>query len=634
VSGAGFPEVFTKEQRNIDMQHQDLVAPALAAIIAPVVSASVVVGSAPRLAVGDVKGGTAVLVASPATGIGTVTVEISEDASFSAITHALTLEVTDPLLPGKATVSDLIPGARYFLRASSAGVTRSGAFTAGATGFDAPSPLRGVRFGVTGDWRGDVGIYNAILNADERSLDFFVKLGDTVYADVASPAVPVPQCQTIAEFRAKHVENYAPAHGIDPWGDLAASTATFSMIDDHEVTNDFDGGAYDPVNGWFNQGSLYVNGLQAFEEHNAIAPATWNLPGDARMDGRPMLYRSFKWGRDAAVFMVDARSFRDASLPPVANPFDPAQVTAFLTASFNPARTMLGQPQLARLLQDLAAAQAAGVTWKFVMTSMPMQNFGPLAGEDRWEGYAAERAFLLGQIMQAGIRNVVFVTADFHGTIVNDITVPNPVNPAQQLFTGMFEIITGSVAYSAPAGPTFASLGLSTGVLTQQQFAYYQTLPNPAKDAFIQNVLDGVVSQYGYSPTGIQDPSISESFTVGGPVAAHHYGWTEFEVDAATKALSLTTWGVDWYTPAEAAADPQAIIARPITVRQRFTVAPQAAPCTGDLTGDRVVDGADIAEMLGAWGAGAGSPSDLNGDGTVDGSDLALLLSTWGSCPA
>jgi phosphodiesterase/alkaline phosphatase D-like protein len=106
-------------------------------------------------------------------------------------------------------------------------------------------------------------------------------------------------------------------------------------------------------------------------------------------------------------------------------------------------------------------AQARGVTWKFLMTSMPFQNFGPLEGQDRWEGYAAERAFIMQQAAALGITNLVFVTADFHGTIVNDLTVPNPANPTQQLFTGMFEIITGSVAYSAPAGPTFAQLGLA-----------------------------------------------------------------------------------------------------------------------------------------------------------------------------
>jgi len=224
------------------------------------------------------------------------------------------------------------------------------------------------------------------------------------------------------------------------------------------------------------------------------------------------------------------------------------------------------------------------------------------------------------------------VTADFHGTIVNDVTVPNPVNPQQQLYTGMFEIITGSVAYSAPAGPTFAQLGVSTGVLNAQQYAYYLTLPPAGQDAFVQNVLDGVVAQYGYSVTGIQDPSIAASFTVGGPVAVHHYGWTEFEVNAQSKALTMTTWGVDWYTPQEAAADPAAIIARPLTVRQRFTVQSHLAPCPADRDGNRRVDGVDLGVVLAAWGA-TGSAQDLTGDGVVDGPDLAVVLAAWGSCP-
>jgi hypothetical protein len=347
-----------------------------------------------------------------------------------------------------------------------------------------------------------------------------------------------------------------------------------------------------------------------------------------------MLYRSWQSGADAAFIMFDARSFRDASIAPVANPFDPSEVGAFLAASFDPTRTMLGLPQLQKLLADLAAAEAAGVTWKFIFTSMPFQNFGPLAGEDRWEGYAAERAFILQQAAALGIRNLVFVTADFHGTIVNDITVPNPANPLQQLYTGAFEIITGSVAYSAPAGPTFAELGLATGAIDPSTYAFYQTLPGFAQDQFIQALLDQIVPSYGYSPMGIQDPSIDAEFTVGGPVAVHHYGWTEFEVETVSKDLVMTTYGVDWYSPADVAADPAAILARPVTVRQQLVVkAAGVAACPADLNGDRMVDGSDLALLFAAWGAcDASCDADIDGDGMVAGEDLALLLGNWGGC--
>ncbi|MDZ4754811.1 MAG: GC-type dockerin domain-anchored protein [Phycisphaerae bacterium] len=54
--------------------------------------------------------------------------------------------------------------------------------------------------------------------------------------------------------------------------------------------------------------------------------------------------------------------------------------------------------------------------------------------------------------------------------------------------------------------------------------------------------------------------------------------------------------------------------------------------CPADITGDRQVDGADLANLLGAWSGGAG-PADLNGDGAVDAADLAVLLGGWGACP-
>ncbi len=59
-----------------------------------------------------------------------------------------------------------------------------------------------------------------------------------------------------------------------------------------------------------------------------------------------------------------------------------------------------------------------------------------------------------------------------------------------------------------------------------------------------------------------------------------------------------------------------------------------STPCPADLTGDRVVNGADLAALLGAWGPCSGScPADLTGDGVVNGADLAALLGAWGNCP-
>lgn len=47
----------------------------------------------------------------------------------------------------------------------------------------------------------------------------------------------------------------------------------------------------------------------------------------------------------------------------------------------------------------------------------------------------------------------------------------------------------------------------------------------------------------------------------------------------------------------------------------------------GDLNGDGVVNGADLAELLAQWNTNG--VADLTGDGVVNGADLASLLAMW-----
>jgi len=54
--------------------------------------------------------------------------------------------------------------------------------------------------------------------------------------------------------------------------------------------------------------------------------------------------------------------------------------------------------------------------------------------------------------------------------------------------------------------------------------------------------------------------------------------------------------------------------------------------CPADVNDDGVVNGADLAAVLGAWGPRPGALEDINGDGVVNGADLAALLGSWGAC--
>jgi hypothetical protein len=59
---------------------------------------------------------------------------------------------------------------------------------------------------------------------------------------------------------------------------------------------------------------------------------------------------------------------------------------------------------------------------------------------------------------------------------------------------------------------------------------------------------------------------------------------------------------------------------------------PQGA-CRADIAGSGgVVDGADLAALLGAWGT-QGPFGDLDCSGSVDAADAAVLLNAWGACP-
>ncbi len=539
---------------------------------------------------------------------GTVTFEYSTKADFSTIVGTKTATVASALQPVKVDVTGLTAGTDYFYRATdSTGAKAVGKFSTAA----AVTNFAGLRFGVSGDWRGELAPYPAISNAVDRNLKFFVEHGDTIYGDVASPAVKnadgteKQQSTTLADYRAKQAEVYSSRYGVNTFADLRSATSILATYDDHEVTNDFAGGQdlakstaaeqalFGAKTGLINDSPLFENGLQAFQEFNPIRDLTYNTPGDARTDGERKIYRYNTFGKDAATFVLDARSFRDTELAPVLNTSDAAQVGAFLTKSFDPTRTLLGKQQVLDLKNDLLNAQANGTTWKFIMVPEPIENIGVLASQDRFEGYAAERTEILKFVNENNISNVVFVAADFHGTLVNNLTYQNGPGQAQ-IATSAFEIITGSVAYDKPFGPTVAELATQLGLLNATQKAQYDALPATGKDAFIKNIVDSGLAPLGYDPVGLDknltqaNGLINAKLLQGDYVATNTYGWTEFNIDKDTQKLTVTTYGIDAYSRAELEANPTKITSQVPKIVSQFEVVPNsfAAEPVAGTTGD------------------------------------------------
>lgn len=527
------------------------------------------------VAAGDVDQTSAVLWAR-STAVGEVVFEYAANSSFTAA-ETVAVEVTDAAVPVKVEIGPLTAGTTYFYRATDS----SGAIAEGTFRTPAADGFHGLRFGVSGDWRGELRPYPSISNIPERDLDFFVALGDTIYADVPSIDFPGEQVRTIEEFRIKHNEVYSERFGVNSWAEVRASTALLAVNDDHEVTNDFSGGAppesdlrFDQTGAYINETQLWSNGMSAFQEYNPIRDEFYGDTGDPRTAGKRKLYRFRRYGHDAAIMMLDARSFRDQGLPELLDPPGPREFREYVAASFNSSRTMLGEVQLAELMGDLLFAKEEGVTWKFVVVPEPIQNLGPILAGDRFEGYAYERTALLSFIEENEIRNVVFIAADIHGTIANNVAYQ--LRPgSRQITTSMFEISTGPVAYAAPFGPTtIAHAGPLLGGL-------YERLDRDGQNNLILAVSNLLLSLYGYPRIGLDRSLVDVQLLDGGYVVVNTYGWTELEIDADTQQLTVTTYGMAWYSPEDMASYPDDLVQRTPRVVSRFRV----DPCGGIGTG-------------------------------------------------
>jgi alkaline phosphatase D len=366
----------------------------------------------------------------------------------------------------RSTVTGLHSATRYFYRFCGGGAgSRLGRFTT--------APIRTadvpIRFGLTGDADGTINpatgapAYNRFevyrRMATENN-DFNVNLGDVMYSDTAVPGVP--PALSLSDKWAKYRLNLSYPN----LRRLRSSAGLYSHWDDHEFIDDFSV----PVFGT----GLFGAGAAAFLNYNPTryTPSTG-------------LYRTFRWGKNVELFFLDERAFRSAPAstnpacinPAIAAP-DPlpqlpqrlrdgiaaqlklppgaagAVSPACLAAINDPTRTMLGKTQLQRFEQAIARSRA---TFKVIVNEVPIQQmyWQPY---DRWEGYNAERQALLS-FLHSRVRNVVFLTTDFHANLVNDVKFTTFAEEGPSIDTGFLDIVTGPVALKTFAVDTDLKTG-------------------------------------------------------------------------------------------------------------------------------------------------------------------------------
>lgn len=306
------------------------------------------------------------------------------------------------------------------------------------------APDRGVPRPVTFGFSGDLGGINACRDEkegypifrtiDPRSLDFFVGLGDMIYADIKCEArglygnaqVPDPVGES-ATLRA-YWGHWKYNREDDGLRRLLAGTAYYAVWDDHEVVND-----WGPAEAWRNYPpyvpgvSLVPLGRQALFDENPIE----HVPA-----APDRLYRSFRWGRHVELVLLDTRSYRDPN--------------ALADTEQRP-KTMLGAEQRA-WFEDVVTRSDA--TWKIVVSSVPLSiPTGHGVARDGWgnsdanTGFERELAAIWSRFRDAGTKHLLFVATDVH--FATGITYkPFPESP-------------DFVVHELVGGPLHAGLGRS-----------------------------------------------------------------------------------------------------------------------------------------------------------------------------
>ncbi len=325
--------------------------------------------------------------------------------------------------------------------------------------------------------------------------------------------------------------------------------------------------------------------MQTFQEYNPLRDKFYGDVGDERFNGERKLYRYENYGSDAAVFVLDTRSFRDDALDGPENFLDTGDRLDVLNQSLTEDRTLLGSVQFSDLKQDLLDAENNGITWKFVMVPEPIQNIFPGINTDAFEGYGKERTEILKFINENSIDNVVFVAADVHATFVNNITYQEEPE-GEQIATNVFEITTGAVAFEQPTGEILGNL-FTAGNPNLQTF--YNALPIAPdtddlpndKDDFVKEAVNHILlNPLGFDPLGLNDnlPQaeglIDATLIQGDYFVGHTYGWTEFDIDPETQQLKVITYGIEAYSEEELLADIDNITSRQPTIVSEFVVNP------------------------------------------------------------
>jgi alkaline phosphatase D len=361
----------------------------------------------------------------------TVAWEVARDESFkeivvageaiaeSTFAHSLHVDATG-----------LAPDSWYFYRFTvGEHVSPVGRARTLPAGDGAPERLR---FATASCQRFTQGYYTAYKHMAEEDLDLVIFLGDYIYENGDEGPVRShggEECFTLAQYRDRYAlyrsdEVLRTVHARFPW---------LVIWDDHEVDNNYADDVSSVGDADFMQ--RRIAGYQAFYEHMPVRVE----PPQA---GDMQLYRSFRWGDLADLFMLDTRQYRTDQLCMDDVGDDCGELET-------EQGTLLGETQEKWLKDGLVASTAI---WRLIGQQIVFSkvDFGGLfVNWDQWDGYPSARQRLLDFFASEQLQNVVIMAGDLH---VGGMAELNAVAGDSNAPIVAVEIVTTSITSGSETG--------------------------------------------------------------------------------------------------------------------------------------------------------------------------------------
>ncbi|GAB4098140.1 alkaline phosphatase D family protein [Sinomonas halotolerans] len=372
--------------------------------------------------------------------------------------------------------------------------TAPAANAAGRTSALGGEVARGQSFVWTGDTAGqgwgineEVGGMFAYAAMHATKPDFFVHSGDTVYADNPIKAEVAERdgrtwrnlvteevskvAETLNEFRGRHRYNLMDANVRA----MYAEVPVIAQWDDHETHNNWWHGETitDPRYTVRDIDTLAARGRQAWQEYQpigdrrALAPATTGFE-PAR------IYRHIPRGAQLDLFALDMRSYKGEN-----------------TAGLEPNATpILGEEQLQWLVRGVTRSKA---TWKVILSDLPLGIIVPDGAaqesiSNRNDGAPLGRELELARLLKAfkdaGVKNIVWLTADVHYCAAHHYS---PERAAFRDFDPFWEFVAGPIN-AGSFGPNAMDLTFGPRVDFAKAGAYANQSPRDGKSQFFGHV--------------------------------------------------------------------------------------------------------------------------------------------------